>query len=116
MIPGEAGGLFGERLGNCSLRCSRQLLLHCSTFAHPWVRTSSIHGVVHLCSRRRRHTTVSCLKAADFSSFPLQGGRLGWGGNASAYARRSRFDPPPSPSPYTGGEILFCGRRPEPAP
>src|SRR4030042_1681042 len=25
---------------------SRQLLLHCSTFAHPWARTSSVHGVV----------------------------------------------------------------------
>ena len=27
-----------EVLGNCSLRCSRQLLLHCSTFARPWSR------------------------------------------------------------------------------
>src|SRR4030066_531966 len=38
-------------VGGCSRRRSRQLLLHCSPFAHPWARTSSIHGVVHPCSR-----------------------------------------------------------------
>jgi len=30
----------------CPRRGSRQLLLHCSTFAHPWTRTASIPGGV----------------------------------------------------------------------
>ena len=32
--------------GNCSMRCSRQLLLHCSTFARPWARTSCVSAAV----------------------------------------------------------------------
>src|SRR4030067_1778860 len=74
MPPGKAGGLFGERLGNCSRRCSRQLLLHCSTFAHPWARTSCIHAVV-----KGADNTVIRLKAAEFLLLPPSRGKVGMG-------------------------------------
>src|SRR4030067_749311 len=94
MTAVKAGGLCCERLGNCSLRCSRQLLLHCSTFAHPWARTSCIHAVVKGAMENREPP-----EGGTHHSFPLKGGRWGWGGNVSACASASALHPPPPPPP-----------------
>src|SRR4030067_734396 len=102
MPPGKAGGLFGERLGSCSRRCSRQLLLHCSTFAHPWARTSCIHAVV-----KGADNTVIRLKAADFLLLPPSRGNVGMGGKCVSLCPPFTLRPPPSPSPFQGEGNTF---------
>src|SRR3990172_5324406 len=106
MTPGKAGGLFGERLGNCSLRCSRLPAPGAVYRPHHRGRTSSadvpdaapaqcsrivppspIHGLVPPPSMescihavvKGADNTVSRLKAADFI-LPLPPHRGGWGG------------------------------------
>src|SRR4030067_1412920 len=84
---GKAGGFSCKRLGNCSRRCSRQLLLHCSTFAHPWARTSCIHAVVKGADQTvRRLPGGGCCSP---SPFPGEG----WDGGGM---RGVRSDPTPS--------------------
>src|SRR4030066_1162967 len=100
MPPGKAGGLFGERLGNCSLRCSTSSAAVPDAALPPPSMESCIHAVV-----QGANNTVRRLKAADFFSFPLEGGRWGWGcvvtvGNTG---RRSTTPPPPPPPPRGGG-------------
>jgi len=50
--------------------------------------------------------TVSRLKTADFFSFPLDGGRLGWGETLRS-VHTVDAAPPPSPSPFQGREIYL---------
>src|SRR4030067_2053796 len=104
MTPEKTGGLFGERLGNCSRRCSRQLLLHCSTFAHPWARTYCIHAVV-----KGADNTVSRLKAADFLLLPPSRGKVGMGVKCVNLCPpfTLRTPPPPPPPPPAGGRLFF---------
>src|SRR4030067_238809 len=103
MTPGKAGGLFGERLGNCSLRCSRQLLLHCSTFAHPWARPSStvapgtvlpppsLESCIHAVVKGADQTVRRLPGGGCCSPSPFQG--EGWDGGGMLGVRS---DPTPS--------------------
>src|SRR4030065_1568362 len=88
MTAVKAGGLCCERLGNCSLRCSRQLLLHCSTFARPWARPSCIHAVVKGAMENREPP-----EGGTHHSFPLKWGRSGWGATYPRAHRHRRCTP-----------------------
>ena len=52
-------------LGFGILRRSRQLLLHCSTFAHPWARTSCIHAVVRRNDKQKQSVSALWWVRAD---------------------------------------------------